>query len=113
MSESYKTNDYDSANFTVTEALASLASDQQWSVTANDWAQVWWSEDNTQVQPTLDECKAEIIKLQAAYDALDYSRKREEEYPDWGTQLDYIYHNGIDKWKTDIVDPVKAKYPKP
>ena len=37
---------------------------------------------------------------------------RRAEYPDWGTQLDYIYHNGIDKWKTDIVDPVKAKYPK-
>ena len=34
-------------------------------------------------------------------------------YPNWQTQLDYIYHNGIDKWKTDIVDPVKAKYPKP
>ena len=30
-----------------------------------------------------------------------------------GAQLDYIYHNGLDKWKTDIVDPVKAKYPKP
>ena len=38
---------------------------------------------------------------------------RRAEYPDWGTQLDYIYHHGIDKWKTDIVDPVKAKYPKP
>ena len=38
---------------------------------------------------------------------------RRTEYPDWGTQLDYIYHNGIDKWKTDIVDPVKTKYPKP
>tara|TARA_B100000963_G_scaffold334769_1_gene328260 strand:+ start:1448 stop:1777 length:330 start_codon:yes stop_codon:yes gene_type:complete len=42
-----------------------------------------------------------------------YQLSRKEEYPDWGTQLDYIYHNGIDKWKTDIVDPVKAKYPKP
>jgi hypothetical protein len=39
--------------------------------------------------------------------------KRIREYPDWGSQLDYIYHNGIEKWKTDIVDPVKAKYPKP
>ena len=42
-----------------------------------------------------------------------YKNQRQEEYPDWGTQLDYIYHNGIEKWKTDIVDPVKAKYPKP
>ena len=43
----------------------------------------------------------------------EYKKNREEEYPDWSMQLDYIYHNGIDKWKTDIVDPVKAKYPKP
>ena len=43
----------------------------------------------------------------------EYKNKREIEYPYWGIQLDYIYHNGIEKWKTDIVDPVKAKYPKP
>ena len=42
-----------------------------------------------------------------------YDVQRKAEYPDIGAQLDYIYHNGIDKWKTDIVDPVKAKYPKP
>ena len=35
------------------------------------------------------------------------------EYPDWKSQLDYIYHNGVDKWKTDIIDPIKNKYPKP
>lgn len=55
-------------------------------------------------------------KYNAAKTALDnlaYQGKRAKEYPDWGTQLDYIYHHGIDKWKTDIVDPVKKKYPKP
>tara|TARA_Y100000401_G_scaffold11462_1_gene7846 strand:- start:390 stop:671 length:282 start_codon:yes stop_codon:yes gene_type:complete len=46
-------------------------------------------------------------------DKLNYKTQRKREYPDWGTQLDYIYHNGIEKWKTDIVDPVKTKYPKP
>jgi hypothetical protein len=51
--------------------------------------------------------------MQAEYDALEYSRNRAKEYPSWEVQLDYIYHNGIDKWKTDIVDPVKTKYPKP
>ena len=52
---------------------------------------------------------AAIVEL----DKLEYKYQRELEYPDWKSQLDYIYHNGIDKWKTDIVDPVKAKYPKP
>ena len=46
-------------------------------------------------------------------DNLEYQSKRAKEYPDWGTQLDYIYHNGIEKWKTDMIDPIKAKYPKP
>ena len=44
---------------------------------------------------------------------LDYRQDRVREYPDMGTQLDYIYHNGIDEWKTDMVDPIKKKYPKP
>jgi hypothetical protein len=34
-------------------------------------------------------------------------------YPPIADQLDYIYHHGITKWKKDIVDPVKKKYPKP
>ena len=54
-----------------------------------------------------------LMILPSEVDLLKYKDQRKEEYPDWGTQLDYIYHNGIDKWKTDIVDPVKAKYPKP
>ena len=44
---------------------------------------------------------------------VNYLNNREKAYPTIEDQLDYIYHNGIDKWKTDIVDPVKAKYPKP
>ena len=51
--------------------------------------------------------------VDAEFTKQEYKNKRQMEYPDWGTQLDYIYHHGIDKWKTDIVDPVKAKYPKP
>ena len=58
----------------------------------------------------------EQSKVDAARVELDkenYKFERRQAYPDWGTQLDYIYHNGIEKWKTDIVDPVKKKYPKP
>lgn len=57
-------------------------------------------------QTLVDAARVELNKLL-------YQEDRAKAYPDWGTQLDYIYHNGIDKWKTDIVDPIKAKYPKP
>ena len=64
-------------------------------------------------KPTESEVTAGLKTMQDTFDAQEYARKRVFEYPDWGTQLDYIYHNGLDKWKTDIVDPVKTKYPKP
>ena len=57
--------------------------------------------------------KEEVYKKQRTGQMVDGVKTTDTIYPDWGTQLDYIYHHGIDKWKTDIVDPVKAKYPKP
>jgi hypothetical protein len=41
-----------------------------------------------------------------------YKELRAKEYPAIADQLDYIYHNGIDAWKTNMIDPVKTKYPK-
>tara|TARA_R100001015_G_scaffold6389_1_gene2498 strand:- start:245 stop:574 length:330 start_codon:yes stop_codon:yes gene_type:complete len=64
-------------------------------------------------KPTESEVTSGLKAMQDNFDSQEYVRKRVAEYPDWGTQLDYIYHNGIEKWKTDIVDPVKSKYPKP
>ncbi len=42
----------------------------------------------------------------------EYKDLRAKEYPAIADQLDYIYHNGIDAWKEDMIDPVKNKYPK-
>ena len=41
----------------------------------------------------------------------EYIDKRAKEYPSIVDQLDDIYHNGIDGWKTTI-KAVKDKYPK-
>ena len=40
-----------------------------------------------------------------------YQEKRKSEYPDWGDQLDKIYHSGVDAWKADI-KAIKDKHPK-
>lgn len=40
-----------------------------------------------------------------------YAEKRQAEYPSIGDQLDDIYHNGIDGWKSTI-KAIKDKYPK-
>jgi len=72
-----------------------------------------WVDPDGRSIPTEPEISTEIKRLQTEYDAKQYQRDRELEYPDWRSQLDYIYHNGLDKWKTDMVDPIKKKYPKP
>ncbi len=43
--------------------------------------------------------------------AWTYKEKRANEYPTTEDQLDDIYHNGVDGWKTTI-KAVKDKYPK-
>ena len=50
-------------------------------------------------------------ELQAEYDANKYQRDRATEYPSIEDQLDDLYHNGIDGWKTTI-KAIKDKYPK-
>ena len=71
--------------------------------------------DNDGNKVTFDQSNLDAarVALDAEYALVKYKDDRKAEYPDWSTQLDYIYHNGIEKWKTDIVDPVKIKYPKP
>jgi hypothetical protein len=70
--------------------------------------------DSNNKKIEIDEAKiqTEINRLQAEYDAQEYARNRKEEYPQIADQLDYMYHNGFEKWKTDMIDPVKDKYPK-
>ena len=63
--------------------------------------------------PTEEEIKTAAVIWAEKQEKLQYKQLRKNEYPAIDIQLDYIYHNGIDKWKTDIVDPVKKKYPKP
>ena len=69
--------------------------------------------DKDQNQINIDESAvtAKIAELQTAYDNLQYQRNRKTEYPSIEDQLDDLYHNGIDGWKTTI-KAIKDKYPK-
>ena len=66
-------------------------------------------------KPTKQEVEDGLAAMQAAWTFENdiYRSKRREEYPYLADQLDYIYNHGIDKWKTDVIDPIKKKYPKP
>jgi hypothetical protein len=64
-----------------------------------------FDKDGNKVEIDLDLVNAWI-------DPEQYKYQRQQEYPSIADQLDYIYHNGIDAWKTNMIDPVKTKYPK-
>ena len=67
-----------------------------------DYDSIEWLNDTTPIS------KADIEAKYTEIEALDNRRK---EYPSIADQLDDIYHNGIDGWKTTI-KAVKDKYPK-
>ena len=68
-----------------------------------------WRDDNHSSEEVI---VARTAELKAEWEAQEYARKRKEEYPDWGTQLNKIYDDGLTKWKSEMVDAIKAKWPK-
>ena len=64
-------------------------------------------------KPTEKECTDGLKALQDAWDLENdsYKSKRRAEYPSVADQLDDLYHNGIDGWKTTI-KAVKDKHSK-
>ena len=60
-----------------------------------------------------EDFRKEWERGQAIFEAEQYIRDREAQYPSIQDQLDYIYHNSITKWKSDMIKPVKDAHPKP
>jgi hypothetical protein len=91
----------------ICEAILEIKSDAQVSVSGMDidTCIIEWVDDNP-TNITREQIKDKINETQ-------YQRDRKPEYPSMADQLDYIYHNGIDKWKSDMVKPVKDAHPKP
>ena len=69
------------------------------------------------IQFTAEEETAKDLEEQAwiiekeKIDKTKYQRDRATEYPSIADQLDDLYHNGIDGWKTTI-KAIKDKHPK-
>ena len=65
-----------------------------------------------QTPPTEEVALAKLAELEAEWTAQKYARARQSEYPDWGEQFNKIYDDGLTKWKSEMVDPIKVKWPK-
>jgi hypothetical protein len=71
--------------------------------------EITWHNGTAEISKS--DIQAKQAELKTAYDAKEYQRKRESEYPSIADQLDDLYHNGIDGWKATI-KTTKDKYPK-
>ena len=60
---------------------------------------------------TEEQINTAVSEYETHLNSIKYKKDREKEYPSIVDQLDDIYHNGIDGWKTTI-KAVKDKYPK-
>jgi hypothetical protein len=91
------------------KALSSLYPTEEWVLDGDD---LKWLDENTP-KPTQAEIDAEIIRLQAEWDAQAYARARKAEY-DALNQLELISDdeaNGTTTHK-DAIAAIKTKYPK-
>ena len=77
---------------------------------ADDNGTIKWKDEHETTDEENAQIDAEIVRLK---EVDSYQHPRREAYPSIQDQLDYIYHNSITKWKSDMIKPVKDKYPKP
>ena len=92
------------------DALHSLKPNAEWALRGDvlEWL------DSEQTEPTALELSNEVTRLQAAYDALEYSRLRKAKY-DLLNQDEMRYDdvkNSTTTW-VDAIDAIKAAHPKP
>ena len=92
---------------TISDALQSLKPKAQFAVRGDviEWL------DTEQTQPSQSEIDAEVIRLQAEYDAKEYQRKRQAEYPTIEECVHAILDNDLENLQAKR-QAVKEKYPK-
>ena len=99
--------------YDICSAILAINPLAQVSVNGED---ITWHSGTTPISKS--DIQAKQAELKAAYDAKDYQRKREPEYPAIGEQLDLLWHaiddGTLDK-TSDFYTSLKAtkdKYPK-
>jgi len=89
------------------EALQSLKPGAEWTLRGDE---LEWH-DAVQTEPTQSEIDAEVIRLQAEYDAQAYARNRKAEYPTIEECVHAILDDDLDALQV-LRQAVKDKYPK-
>lgn len=91
----------------ICKTILAIKKDAQVSVLGDNVNSITWHDGNP-TNITNNQILAKQSELQALEDVYE---NRRGEYGSIVSQLDEIFHNGIDAWKTRISN-IKTKYPK-
>jgi hypothetical protein len=86
-----------------TKTILAINPNAQFTITDGE---ITWLNNTAPI--SLEDITAKQSELQALEDVYD---NRIKEYGSWRSQLDEIYHSGLDSWKARLAN-IKAKYPK-
>ena len=95
----------------LSSALTILAPNSQWSVHGENLSDIEWINGNGYDKPTEEEIVQKVAELEYQEEVNEYQRQRAREYPSYADQFDQIFHEGVDAWKSTILE-VKRRYPK-
>lgn len=90
----------------IIEAILKLNPKAEVSVLGDDINTITWHNGTLPIPK--DQILAIIPQVEQEIKTIE---NRVKEYGSWQDQLDEIYHEGLDAWKTRIAS-IKAKYPK-
>ena len=96
----------------IAKAIKAINPTAEFSVNAEDYEQITWLNSTPVI--SRENIETKLNELQAEYDALEYQRKRQEEYPD-AIECVHALLDGGDTL-TDLQTKrttIKEKYPKP
>ena len=94
----------------IPEAILAINPKAQISLTDGDYDTIEWNNGTAEISKA--DIDAKIVELEAEWTEQEYARNRKSEYPNMGEQFNKIYDDGLTKWKAEMVDPVKTKWPK-
>ena len=96
----------------IAKAILAINPNAEVTINADDINQIEWLNGTTPIAKQT--ILAKQIELQAEYEAKQYQRDRQTQYPSIADQLDMLYWdkvNGTENWLNSI-ESVKSRFPK-
>ena len=101
----------------IATSILAIKSDAQFSITGDDVDYITWHDGNP-TSITNDAILAKQTEIQSEYDAQEYARNRQAEYPSINDLIVALWENVIEERAASVIEleakrqDVKTKYPK-